>query len=746
MYSRNNKIWVDYPDGTYEENLDVCCGLVGVHRERSGRLDYYDYDPMKRLIRMQDANGNSVQYSYDASSHLIEQVDAKGNQTRWSYNADGRIVKKTFADGRSESYAYDIPNNIVAMTTQTGKQISRLFDDNGNLLEVHHPDGSASDVSFAYDELDHPVRMVDGLGETTFSYDVLGHLVNADGPWANDNVSYSYDNLGRRSGIGVQRDTSNSDNTAYAYDDLSRLSSISSGAGTFGYNYVGNSNLLTQVDLPNGEKSTFTYDALERLTQLKNLGSGNVNISQYSYAYDNTNHLPGRVSETSQVGTDDSTLRNYGYDSVDQLTSETVSQNGQTTQSKNYAYDQMGNRTQKTYQNGSDPLHTVSYTNNSLNQTTGTSDTDGITTTQSAFTYDANGNTTQVSGSDNSATQYNYDDGDRLSSIIYKDTQGVNVSKSTFTYDGLSRLRISRQYTWDTQTSAWVQQSEKRRIYDGMEVIQERDGNNTVTNSYTRNGNIGGILAMVHYTPDGSGGFTSDKYFYHYDGRGNVTQLTNDSQNIVATYTYDAFGNTTASGAAAELNQYRFSTKEEIKGLYYYGYRFFSPGLGKWINRDPIQETGGINLYEFVKNSPTAFSDGYGLWTFCFIYAQFQVMIGFIGYVYTKKQCIGWSECKGWSSGMLITKAPLFGVGAGVSAGAGGEWTNADSVGKLLGSGWTVGGSAGQGLGVGIDATGGEGYDGVSATVNRSAGLIPVEFHVGISTTTGDVWEERPCG
>jgi hypothetical protein len=134
------------------------------------------------------------------------------------------------------------------------------------------------------------------------------------------------------------------------------------------------------------------------------------------------------------------------------------------------------------------------------------------------------------------------------------------------------------------------------------------------------------------------------------------------------------------------------------------------------------------------------------LWTFCFIYAQFQVMIGFIGYVYTKKQCIGWSECKGWSSGMLITKAPLFGVGAGVSAGAGGEWTNADSVGKLLGSGWTVGGSAGQGLGVGIDATGGEGYDGVSATVNRSAGLIPVEFHVGISTTTGDVWEERPCG
>jgi len=117
---------------------------------------------------------------------------------------------------------------------------------------------------------------------------------------------------------------------------------------------------------------------------------------------------------------------------------------------------------------------------------------------------------------------------------------------------------------------------------------------------------------MVHYTLDGSGGFTSDKYFYHYDGRGNVTQLTNDSQNVVANYTYDAFGNTVASGAGVGLNTYRFSTKEQIGGLYYYGYRFYSPGLGKWINRDPIQESGGINLYQYVNNAPIINVDNYG--------------------------------------------------------------------------------------------------------------------------------------
>ena len=55
---------------------------------------------------------------------------------------------------------------------------------------------------------------------------------------------------------------------------------------------------------------------------------------------------------------------------------------------------------------------------------------------------------------------------------------------------------------------------------------------------------------------------------------------------------------------AAFDNPYRFSTKEQIGGLYSYGLRFYSPGLGRWINRDPIAEDGGTNLYGFVGNDP----------------------------------------------------------------------------------------------------------------------------------------------
>src|SRR5258708_36684223 len=36
--------------------------------------------------------------------------------------------------------------------------------------------------------------------------------------------------------------------------------------------------------------------------------------------------------------------------------------------------------------------------------------------------------------------------------------------------------------------------------------------------------------------------------------------------------------------------------------LLYYGLRYYSPGAGRWISRDPIAEKGGVNVYGFVRN------------------------------------------------------------------------------------------------------------------------------------------------
>ena len=58
---------------------------------------------------------------------------------------------------------------------------------------------------------------------------------------------------------------------------------------------------------------------------------------------------------------------------------------------------------------------------------------------------------------------------------------------------------------------------------------------------------------------------------------------------------YNAFGETVrATGVAADVNPFRFSTKyqDNESGLYYYGFRYYSPGQGRFLNRDPINEPG----------------------------------------------------------------------------------------------------------------------------------------------------------
>ena len=156
-----------------------------------------------------------------------------------------------------------------------------------------------------------------------------------------------------------------------------------------------------------------------------------------------------------------------------------------------------------------------------------------------------------------------------------------------------------------------------------MRVIQERDGSNTPTVSYTRGndlsvslegaGGIGGLLARS--SGYSSGNWTSHADYYA-DGNGNITSLIDTNQSIVASYRYDPFGNIISkSGTLADANIYRFSSKEVhvTSGMYYYGFRFYDPNLQRWINRDPIEELGGWNLFAYTGNDSVNGIDLMGL-------------------------------------------------------------------------------------------------------------------------------------
>jgi RHS repeat-associated protein len=600
-----------YPDGTFEKVDRVCCGLPGVVTDRSGRKAYFDYDQLKRLRRVQDASGHDVNYTYDADGRLTRLADSKNNWTRWRYDSSGRPTHKFYDDGSFEQISY-FQGMVSSVRDAQGRITTFNYDDNGNTRRINYP--NSPDVSTVYDELDRVQSVTDGLGTTTFGYDVLSRVRTIDGPWANDTVTYNFDNQSRPDWMQVQNSDATQFQTSFAYDALDRLQSVTSAAGVWGFGYVGNTGRLSTQTQPNGTVTNYAYDSLLRLSGVENLhgaAQGNALISRYVYGYSDAGHKDSRSQVQSQVGANPLQQVNYGYDAIDQLLSE-VSSEATPLLNKSYGYDAMGNRTVATNNSAlggySSSPQSTSYAANNLNQLTSYTSTQNGTNSTYNLTYDAPGNLrqSQKAGDANPHTEYSYDDLDRLTQVVQRDGSGALWKKSEYAYDYASRKAISREYSHNG--TAWNLDNEKRRIYSGMDVVQERDGSNVTTANITRLGNIGGILSRTTY---GTGG---GHFYYHYDGGGNVVQLTDSTQTPVAEYSYDAYGVTlTSTGPKALENPYRYQTKEVTQAGYDFGFRFYSPGLGRWLNRDPIREAGGLNLYGYISNNPVNSFDPYGL-------------------------------------------------------------------------------------------------------------------------------------
>ena len=90
-----------------------------------------------------------------------------------------------------------------------------------------------------------------------------------------------------------------------------------------------------------------------------------------------------------------------------------------------------------------------------------------------------------------------------------------------------------------------------------------------------------------------------------HDALKNVTSIPDGQQKQKNRYEHAPFGSPiTEEGDMAQENKFRFSCEfsDDELGLVYYNYRHLNPLDGRWINRDPIQEQGGWNLYAFIRN------------------------------------------------------------------------------------------------------------------------------------------------
>ena len=372
-------------------------------------------------------------------------------------------------------------------------------------------------------------------------------------------------------------------------------------------------------------------------------------ISQYGYTLDNRGQRTAVSVQGEAVGGSGFSWT-WGYDSRGELTGATHSTDN--TRDRAYDYDPIGNRIRSKAGPSSNPWFYYGC-RNSLNQYTVFALGDGSCSPDPEWgtpAYDADGNLTNDGGIQHPGqyvgTPYAfvYDGENRLTAAM-PSSPTTGSKKVTYTYDYRNR-RVRRQvFNWNpnaTPTPTWqtTPSEDTRYVWDGWLLLAELNGasSNALLRSYTWGldlagqwagglgtggvrgsleaaGGIGGLLA-VH---EGS----SSNYVYTFDGNGNVSEVVdlsvgtwNPSTVMVAKYQYDPYGNVlgTPGGAYAATNRWRFSTKQfdSETNLGYWGRRWYSSQLGRWTNRDPIEEAGGANLYAYLQNASEGAQDPLG--------------------------------------------------------------------------------------------------------------------------------------
>ncbi len=103
-------------------------------------------------------------------------------------------------------------------------------------------------------------------------------------------------------------------------------------------------------------------------------------------------------------------------------------------------------------------------------------------------------------------------------------------------------------------------------------------------------------------------------YYYHADGLGSITSLTDGSGVLAASYVYDSFGNPPASTVTI-TNPFRYTGRESDpeSGLYYYRARYYDPAIGRFLSEDPSRFSSGIDFYPYAQQNPTSRIDPSGL-------------------------------------------------------------------------------------------------------------------------------------
>ncbi len=602
-------------------------------------------------------NGMTNSFSYTNSGRLVRRTWARGTTTTYTYNAAGEIGLIDYSDNTLDlAYSYDRRGRMFQLLQGTNVNTFQLHDSglvlkeslNGQTLLTNRLDSllrrtrvyantPSSDFNdFAYDAASRLSGVTNSDYEALYSYLTNSPLVSSVS-WHRANNSPALDVYPLI--------------TTRTYDSLDRLTAIVHAPGSsgttpgvtfrYGYNTAGQRTAVTNYD---SSRWSYGYDALGQLITGKHFWSNNVLAAgqQFEYTFDDIGNRQSALSGGNEWG---SGLRpqSYSANTANQYTQRTV---------PGYVdvLNQAGNDATVTVNNqrvlAQNPSRDYFRTELLVNNATGAVvlgvtnigvlqqpyafppyNVDIVTTnlfqafvskTPELFGYDADGNVTN-----NGRLTFKWDAENHLTEIESGPAVPAALrQKLVFNYDYQGR-RVSKTIS-NWVSGAWQLTNSLRWIWDNWRPLAELELTNGALRGWyvwgldesrtmDNAGGVGGLLALYDaHQPSHA------TYFCVADGQGNISGLMDLTGSAVERLEYGPFGEPLRGAGAPTSLRWSSKYEDAETGLLYYGYRYYDPANGRWLNRDPISESGGLNLYAFVKNNPVNTFDRLGLALYAF--------------------------------------------------------------------------------------------------------------------------------
>lgn len=206
---------------------------------------------------------STISYSYDAGNRLTQTVDSAGGTITDAYDNLNRLTTETTPQG-SITYGYDNAGRRTSMTVAGQPQVTYSYDNVSRLTQITQ---GTSTLGFGYDNANRRTSLTLPNGvSVSYGYDNAARLAGITynfGANTLGNLTYSYDQFGRRTQVGGSFARTNLPGavTSTAYDAANQLTNWNGTA----ISYDANGNMLSDGH------NAFTWNARNQVATLNSV-------------------------------------------------------------------------------------------------------------------------------------------------------------------------------------------------------------------------------------------------------------------------------------------------------------------------------------------------------------------------------------------------------------------------------------------------------------------------------------------